>query len=358
MTKTSSAALQRLLEVSCLLAPSEPVDLSHLATALETHYGLRGQLKRLPSEKGVTLRLTAETGEFLVKMAPIDEPEPVTSLQVAVMRHLEDRAPNVPVQRLQVARDGNDSVFISPDGGRRRILTVYKFVRGVLWEQVLADTGQIIQVGETLGSLNRALAHFDHPAAGRDLVYDIHHFAEWAPLVEQVPVSHHRSLALRVFGLFADSVQPRLGDLEQQVIHGDFAPNNVVVDPEGANFTKAILDFGDAVRTAAIFDPANTMAHLVGGTHDHPWESAVTFGDGYMRSRPVNAAEVQLLPPAALARLTMLALIRYWKAERSPDQHGELMSEAEYYWANLEKALRVPCDEVTELLHRAIAVRN
>lgn len=42
----------------------------------------------------------------------------------------------------------------------------------------------------------------------------------------------------------------------------------------------------------------------------------------------------------------MLALIRYWKAERAPDQSEELLASAEYYWANLERAMGVPLDDV------------
>ncbi|MER8461290.1 hypothetical protein NKH24_35870, partial [Mesorhizobium sp. M1300] len=57
-------------------------------------------------------------------------------------------------------------------------------------------------------------------------------------------------------------------------------------------------------------------------------------------------SELPLLPVAALARLTMLALIRYWKAERAPDQSEELLASAEYYWANLERAMGVPLDDV------------
>ncbi|WP_348633136.1 phosphotransferase [Mesorhizobium sp. L103C131B0] len=106
-------------------------------------------------------------------------------------------------------------------------------------------------------------------------------FPHWAGLVEYAPHPKHRLLAQRVFKLFEEVVLPRLPSLEMQVIHGDYAPNNVVVDPHSDVFVAAILDFGDTVHSAMIFDPANTVAHLIGRSQDHPWQDAFAFVAGY-----------------------------------------------------------------------------
>ncbi|MER8383883.1 phosphotransferase enzyme family protein, partial [Mesorhizobium sp. M1399] len=329
-------ALQRLLEESSLLSLSQSIDPLLLNNMLERHYGLSGQVERLGSEKGQTFRLKAKANEYLVKVSPSDEPEPVTALQIAAMRHLDDAAHALPVQRIKPTLDRRDSVPIDVGDGACRILSVFCFVEGLLWEQMEANVEQLTKAGDILGRLNVALRSFRHPAAARSLVYDIRHFPHWAGLVDYAPDPKHRLLAQRVFKLLEDVVLPRLPSLEMQVIHGDYAPNNVVVDPHSDVFVKAILDFGDTVHSAVIFDPANTVAHLIGRTQDQPWQDAFAFVAGYQQSRPINESELPLLPVAALARLTMLALIRYWKAERAPDQSEELLASAEYYWVNLE----------------------
>ncbi|MEI9426187.1 phosphotransferase enzyme family protein [Mesorhizobium sp. Cs1299R1N3] len=354
MNKSPGVVLQCLLEESCLLSPHESIDLPLLKIMLQRHYGLSGQVKRLASEKGVTLRLATGSSEYLVKVSPSDEPESVTALQIAVMRYLNDTAHALPVQRIELTLDGSDSVPIDMSDGTRRIISVFRFVEGVLWEQIDSSAEQLTKLGGMLGRVNSALRSFEHAGAARNLVYDIGHFHHWAGLVEYTPDPERRLLAQRAFRLFDEVVLPRLSNLEIQVIHGDYAPNNVVVDPHSDVFVKAVLDFGDTVRSAVIFDPANAVAHLVGRDQDHPWQDAFAFVAGYEQSRPINESELPLLPVAALARLTMLALIRYWKAERAPNQREELLADAEYYWTNLERAISIPLDDIIgQLRYRA-----
>ncbi|MER8785488.1 phosphotransferase enzyme family protein [Mesorhizobium sp. M1006] len=354
MHKSPDAVFQRLLEESSLLSSSESIDPLLLKNVLERHYGLRGHAERLGSEKGHTFRLEAGPNEYLVKVSPSDEPEPVTALQIAAMRYLDDTAHALPIQRIKSTLDRRDSVPIDLGDGTCRILSVFSFVEGLLWEQMDANVEHLTKLGDMLGRVNSALRLFGHPAAARSLVYDIKHFHHWAGLVEYTPDPKRRLLAQRAFKLFEEVVLPRLPSLEMQVIHGDYAPNNVVVDPHSDVFVQAILDFGDTVLSAVIFDPANSVAHLIGRTEDHPWQDAFAFVAGYQQSRPINESELPLLPIAALARLTMLALIRHWKAERAPDQREELVASAEYYWTNLERAMAVPLDDIiARLRHRA-----
>ncbi|WP_095090423.1 phosphotransferase enzyme family protein [Mesorhizobium sophorae] len=346
MNKSPGVVLQRLLEESCLLSSSESIDALLLKNILESNYGLSGNFERWGSEKGHTFSLKADANEYLVKVSPSDEPQPVTALQIAAMRYLDDTAHALPIQRITSTLDHRDSVPIDLGDGTCRTLSVFWFVEGLLWEQLDANVEQLTKAGDVLGRVNVALRSFRHPAAGRSLVYDIRHFLDWAGLVEYAPDPKHRLLAQRVFNLFEEVVLPRLPSLEMQVIHGDYAPNNVVVDPHSDGFVKTILDFGDTVHSAVIFDPANTVAHLIGRSQDHPWQDAVAFVAGYEQSRPINNSELPLLPVSALARLTMLALIRYWKAECTPAQSEELLASAEYYWGNLERAMAVPVDSV------------
>ncbi|MFF8847998.1 phosphotransferase [Streptomyces sp. NPDC015127] len=321
---------------------------------LEEHYRLTGRLGRLATEKDDTFQLSTDSSNWLVKISPPDEATVVVALQTAAMRHLEANAPHLPVQRVKLTADGDDHVTIRLNDGRTRILRVFDFVEGQVLADTNPDTEQLSKAGEMLGLIDMALRPFTHPADRRGLAWDIRHFHQMTELVEHTPSPEHRQLAQSVFRLFDENVVPRLSDLETQVIHGDFSPYNIVVDPEKSDhFVTGVIDFGDTVRTAVIFDPAVPMANLLGRTPDHPWRDACAFAAGYQRKRPIQASELPLLPVAALARLTLRALITNWRAEHAPDRREYLLQHAKDDWINIERSLTVSLDDVVAHLREA-----
>jgi hydroxylysine kinase len=177
-------------------------------------------------------------------------------------------------------------------------------------------------------------------------VWDLRHFHDLTGLVEHTPSADHRQLARTVFQLFEETILPRLSELETQVIHGDYSPYNVVVDEESDNYVTGVIDFGDTMRSAVIFDPAVALANLLGRTPDQPWRDAPAFVEGYERARPIKDEELPLLPVAALARLTLRALITNWRAERVPERRAYLLAHAKDDWVNVERSLAVPLGDV------------
>jgi len=337
---------ERLLIESGLGSSHEPVDMAVVSTLLNTQYHLSGRLQPLATEKDDTFRFTTGSTDHLVKVSPPDEARAVVGLQTAAMRFLEDTAPELPVQRVQLTVDGRDHVVIEAHHGTARVLRVFDFVAGTICAEAEPTGDQLAQVGAMLGRVDVALERFAHPADRRDLVWDIRHFHELTELVEHTPISEHRQLAGAVFQLFETTVVPRLGDLETQVIHGDFSPYNVVVDEQGDEYVTGVIDFGDTVRSALIFDPAVALANLLGRVPDRPWRDACSFVAGYERSRPIDDRELPLLPVAALARLTLRALITNWRAVRVPARRDYLLAHAKDDWVNVERSLAVPLADV------------
>ncbi|MBE8519579.1 phosphotransferase [Amycolatopsis sp. H6(2020)] len=345
MTPDASFA-QRLLAESGLAAPHEPVDVALVRALVAKHYALSGDLERLATEKDDTFRLTTGSGNYLVKVSPPDEPEAVVALQTAAMRFLEVTARELPIQRVKVTVDGADNVVLAAPGGKTRVLRVLGFVDGEVLARTKAEPEQLARAGELLGRVDLALAAFTHPADRRGLVWDLRHFPRLTGLVENAPDPGHRRLARAVFALFEAAVAPRLDHLETQVIHGDFSPHNIVVDRRRDEFVTGVIDFGDTMRSAVIFDPAVTLANLLGRTPAAPWREACAFTAGYVRVRPIRDGELPLLPVAALARLTLRALLADWRAQRVPDRRAYLLGHAGDDWLNVERALAVPLDDV------------
>jgi Ser/Thr protein kinase RdoA (MazF antagonist) len=324
----------------------DPIDVGRVSSLLTEHYDLAGRLFSVATEKDDTFRLKADSAGYLVKVSPPDEAPSVVGLQTAAMRFLEAAAPELPVQRVRLTVDGSDHVVIEAPDGVTRLLRVFDFVEGSVWAQVHADGEQLAVVGEMLGRVDVALEAFAHPADRRGLVWDLRHFHELTELVEHTPDGEHRRLAERVFERFEATVVPSLDDLETQVIHGDYSPYNVVVDEEREGYVTGVIDFGDTVRSAVIFDPAVAMANLLGRTPDDPWREGCAFVVGYERTRPIRDPELPLLPVAALARLTLRALITNWRAERVPERRDYLLAHAKDDWINVKRSMAVPMADV------------
>ena len=353
-TSLPTSAATRLFEESSLGASHEPIDEQLVSMLLEKHYDLGGGLERLATEKDDTFRLRTDSRSYLVKVSPPSEPHGVVAVQTAVMRFLEDTAPELPVQRVRLTAVGDDNVLVTTTDGSPRVLRVFEFVEGAVLADVEPDAEQLATVGRILGRIDVALAAFTHPSAQRGLVWDLQHFHELTGLVEHTTDTEHRQLAQEVFRLFAQAIVPRLDDLETQVIHGDYSPYNVVVDPDSDAFVTGVIDFGDTVRSAVIFDPAVCVANLLGRVPDEPWRDAGAFVTGYGRARPIDPLELPLLPVAGLSRLTLRALITNWRAERVPERRDYLLEHAKDDWINVERAMTVPFDDVVAQLRAGL----
>ncbi|NUP73159.1 MAG: phosphotransferase [Sinomonas sp.] len=337
---------QRLFAESGLGSSHVPIDVNVVSSLLRREYLLTGRLQRLATEKDDTFRLRTEKTDYLVKVSPPDEAPGVVELQTAAMRFLEGAAAELPIQRVRLTVDGCDNVVIDTNDGGSRILRVFTFVLGTVWAQTNPDGEQLAKVGEMLGRVDVALEAFAHPADRRALVWDLRHFHELTDLVEHTPNAEHRRLAERVMRLFEGAIVPRLGDLETQVIHGDYSPYNVVVDEQSEDYVTGVIDFGDTMRSAVIFDPAVSLANLIGRTPEQPWQDACAFVGGYERARPLRDRELPMLPVAALARLTLRALITNWRAEHVPERRDYLLAHAKDDWINLERSMAVSLSDV------------
>jgi hydroxylysine kinase len=350
---TASSTGQRLFAESGLASSHVPIDVQPVTSVLEREYHLEGRLQAVATEKDDTFRLRTDGPDYLVKISPPDEAQAVVGLQTAAMRFLERTAGELPVQRVRLTVDGRDHVLMESSDGKSRVLRVFTFVEGPVWARVNPDGEQLAKVGEMLGRVDVALEAFGHPADRRGLVWDIRHFHELRELLAHTANAEHRTLADTVFRLFEATVVPSLDDLETQVIHGDYSPFNVVVDEQSDDYVTGVIDFGDTVRSAVIFDPAVALANLLGRTPDQPWRDACAFAAGYQRARPIPDRELPLLPVAGLARLTLRALITNWRADRVPERRDYLLAHAKDDWINVARSVAVPMADVVGELRGA-----
>jgi hydroxylysine kinase len=344
---TDSEFFDAVASESGLLAGQSQLADSAVLELLEESYGLKGVLVRIPTEKDETFRLRDGEETYLVKVSPPEEDPVIVQLQTACMEHLERTAPELPVQRLVRSLGGDPQVLIpAPVGPFDRVLRVMRFLPGDLLANHKASAAQLRLVGSSLARLGFALQDFDHPRADRMLLWDLKHFHRMRPLLEHVNEKQKRSLAEDIFDQFDEKVVPLLDTLTSQIVHGDFSPFNVLVNPRRPDYVSGIIDFGDVVRTPVIFDISVTMANLLGADPGSPWEHALHVMDGFQSIRPLPDRELEALIVSAQARLLLRALITQWRASQLPQRRDYLLSHSKPDWDRLASTAAAPAPKL------------
>jgi hydroxylysine kinase len=341
---------------SAVAQQADPIDPGLVVAMLGRHYGLSGTLTRIATEKDDTFRLTTDGSTHLVKCSPSSEDPEIVDLQTAALDHLEISAPLLPVQRVQRTLVGRSEVRFDMGGPHERVLRVLDFLRGTPMSDFEPTVHQVVLAGRMLGKVANALRDFSHPRDSRLLLWDMANFHRMPQLLDAIADSARRAaLAQRIWAEYHQVVVPRIGSLERQVVHGDFTPFNVLVDPMDPGFVTGVIDFGDTVRTCVVFDVAVCMANLLGVVPTDPWRLSIAFLTGYNTERAIKADELPLLREAALGRLVLRSLVAEWRAGKDAERHAYLVSHSRDDWTRLAQALATPADEVRATVRAATA---
>jgi hydroxylysine kinase len=351
VVNTGPGVLAQIARESALESAGQAFPEQRVAAELRRHYDLAGQLCRIPTEKDDTFRLTTtDAGRFLVKIAPASESAQTVNLQSAVMQYLENSAEPIPAQRLVRGVHGQIESTVVDADGNERILRVLTYLEGTLLATAKPTPAQFAGVGAMLARLDRALSDFAHPDDSRLLIWDLKNFTHMRPLLEWVTDRDDVTMATWIFDQFDALVTPRINGLETQMIHGDFSPFNVVVDPTSDQFVTGVIDFGDVVRSPTVFELSVAVANQIGADDRRPWASALDIVRGYRAVRPLADADASLLAVTGPARLLLRALIYGWRATTHAHTREYGLSHSAQDWARLRCALSVATPTVEAML--------
>ena len=321
---------------------------------LASHWSVRGALRPLPGERERNFHVyTADGREFVLKVASPLEAAATIELQVAVLEYLAGHLPSAPVPRIVPAKDGRRAVphDVAGEGHTARLLT---WLPGRPLAEASPHSAGLLQgIGESLGSVARALSSFDHPAARRALKWDLAAAGWIAEYVDRVRDVEQRTRVERIIGHYTTDVQPKLATTRRGVVHNDANDYNILVDlngaarkGDGALAPSGIIDFGDVLYSHPVCDLAIAVAYAMLGKPD-----PVTAG--YHRSYPLTETEIGLLYPLALTRLAVSLVNSALQADTLPDNEylqisadgvGRLLEQLDAMPANLaEYRLREAC---------------
>ena len=300
-----------------LTAHWAPVDHAVLAAALHDAYGLSGKLTRLTSERDETFMLAGDHARYTVKLANPAEDIGALTVQAGVLRHLHAYAPNVPVPRCVGSLTGAASVTLPLDGGR--ILRVLTWLDGEPLCRLAPDAGQTRQIGAALARLDLGLASYMGPVPQEPLLWDISHICDHAALADGVDARWHDLVRGVLDEVAAAQAEPLAG----QLIHNDFNPYNVLVDPCAADFVTGIIDFGDIVHAPRINDLAVAAAYHL-ARPDWGQVAGALIG-GYHGAARLTASEQAILPVKIAARAALTLMITEWRAGLHPENRDYIL---------------------------------
>jgi hydroxylysine kinase len=299
------------------------------------YYGVSGTAERLAAEHDDVFRLVLADGTSrLLKAGAIEPAAAPTSFQTAVLLHLEQTAPELPVQRVIPTLDGRAELTLdrwlepTSDGAgdnaaAQRLVRMTTYLEGRPLGWAPASPALRRQIGGTLARLNRALRSFSHPAANRTHLWDLQNFPRLRPLLDQLPRTGRPPGLLECFDRFDAVVRPRLPGARAQVIHTDFHGDNLLVD-DRATAVTGILDFGDSLAGPVAMDVAVAACYQFGGAPD-PFEPSLEVVAGYHAADPLSDGDLPLIVEFMLARLAARIIVSQWNAARDPGNKDYLL---------------------------------
>jgi 4-aminobutyrate aminotransferase-like enzyme/Ser/Thr protein kinase RdoA (MazF antagonist) len=287
-------------------------------------FGLRGSASDLGSERDQAFLL--ENGEVggVLKISNSGEDEAILDFEEAAIAYIAAVDPDLPVARQLAPR----ATF---DGHHVRL---FERRHGFKGGPELGDAA-VYAVSAAHARLCLALRGFFHPAAGRELLWNVHATPRLRPLLEEIEAPDRRALVERALDRFEQRVLPKWPRLRAQVVHGDFNLDNLMLDEHGR--LAGILDFGDCCHTALAADVAVALAsYLRGRPLGDVFRVARIALDGFASHLPLEPLELELLGDLVVARLAAIVSISTWRTHRFPENAEYIEAWDDDSWRLLE----------------------
>lgn len=274
--------------------------IAQLDTLLHIHYGLKASITPLEGyDEHNYLLQTADGSRYICKLAGIRHNLHLLDAQVRILQHLAQSTVNTGFQQVLLNRNG-DGLTVIATGPAVLYMRVLTYLDGDTWvTSASADITLLHSLGNFLGRMDEALQHFSHPAAHRDITWDLANAAAANHHLEHIHDPERRRLAAYFLLQFDTEVSPLLPTLRKAILHNDANDYNILVRD---NRVAGLIDFGDMVYSQLINNLAIACTYAMLHQPD-PLAAAVAVVQGYQETYPLQLAEIQVLYYLIAARL-------------------------------------------------------
>jgi 4-aminobutyrate aminotransferase-like enzyme len=216
------------------------------------------------------------------------------------------------------------------------------FVPGSLLADAKPRSRELLEsLGRLLGEMDLALFDFVHPAAKRELKWDITRSLWAREFLSYVEDPERREIAEKFFVLFEENVIPRLPRLRHGTIYGDANDYNVLVSepwPQPRQ-SRSVIDFGDMHETIMVAEPAIAAAYALLG-EENPLRAAATVIGAYHRALALEVEEIGAIFPLITARLAVSVVNSAHRQSLLPEDPYVTVTEAAA-WKALERLAKI-----------------
>jgi len=302
-------------------------------------YGFTSSARPLPGEYDDNFHLVADDSrQFVLKIMHPAREQSFVDMQCCALTHLARAVPALTLPRVIPTVSSTKFETVRLDGEASRLVWLLSYIPG----QTLAATnphspGLLASLGTFLAQLDTALLDFTHPAASRELKWDISR-SSWArDYLFIVKDSARRELASCFLDLFELEALPRFPEMRRSVIYGDANDYNVLVSPPWPQPQRvlSVIDFGDMHRSLLVGELAVACAYAALGKGD-PLAAILPIVAAYHRILPLNEHEIAALFPLLAARLAVSVVNSAHRQSLVPDDPYVTITEAPA-WATLER---------------------
>lgn len=314
-------------------------------------YGLKGTLKLLNGERDANFLIRSSCGAFVLKFINPAEDPGVISFQTQALLHIERHGAHLPVPRVLPALSGEvePKVLVSE---QTLTLRTVSYLDGISQNLGKPSVALMRELGTSLAEINLALNDFQHPAAHRDLLWDVGHAERIRPYLDNLDVDQ-LPLVCALLDSYETSVKPRLAKLRAQVIHNDLNPHNVMLDCETASRVAAIIDFGDALHAPLINELGTALSYQFDADATDPLWQIKAFVAAYHAKIPLQREELAVLGELIAMRMAMVITIAQWRASLYPENRTYVLRNLRTTWRNLQCLTALPEGLLTQSLVNA-----
>ena len=180
-------------------------------------YGLEVRASSLPGEFDNNFHvITADGRAFVLKVMHSSQDRALIDMQCAALTHLAQRAPDLALPWVQLTSLGEAFAKAASRNGEERFVWLLSFLPGRVLAEVRPHTLELLHsLGRLLGQIDRALQDFSHPAATRELRWDLAEAAWIREYLLHIEEPSRRALVEQILERYEAQVVPQLPTLRK-----------------------------------------------------------------------------------------------------------------------------------------------
>jgi len=322
---------------------AQPIAVDEAASLARELYDLDVTATSLPGEYDDNFHLIATDGAHSVlKVMHPARQRSFIDLQCQALVHLTKHAEGVVLPRVIPTQRGELQTEIKATDGTRRLVWLLTFVPGTVLARVCPHSEELLtSLGRLLATIDSGLQSFSHPAAQRELKWDLSAAGWIREHLNEIASPPRRLLVRKFLTVYDSEIVPALGRFRRSVIYGDANDYNVLVSDPWPPPRKAVsvIDFGDMHYGMTVSEVAIAAAYATLGKRD-VLQAAASVIAGYHEVFPLQEVEIAALYNLIGMRLAVSVTNSARRKTIKSDDAYVTVSEAPA-WEALERIAKI-----------------